>query len=139
MYLPCGIGTGGSIEGDPPGVNLLCIACAVLDNRKPRYRLRGFGACFTDTLNVACLRGLSPFLPAPRGSPVTIEPRMRNASTFPRSVQSNRAARSNSVIPRGKVVFYSCSCYSRCILSAALYRGTAANTEPVRPLPRAAA
>lgn len=38
---------------------------------------------FTDTLNVACLRGLSPFLPIPRGSPVTIEPHMQNASTFP--------------------------------------------------------
>ena len=38
---------------------------------------------FTDTLNVACLRGLSPFLPTPRGSTVTIEPHMRNASTFP--------------------------------------------------------
>ena len=83
MYLPCGIGTGGSIEGDPPGVNLLCIACAVLDNRKPRHRLRGFGRVFTDTLNVACLRGLNPFLPTPRGSPVTIEPHMQNASTFP--------------------------------------------------------
>ena len=38
---------------------------------------------FTDTLNVACLRGLSPFLPTPRGAPVTIEPHMQNASTFP--------------------------------------------------------
>ena len=38
---------------------------------------------FTDTLNVVCLRGLNPFLPTPRGSPVTIEPHMRNASTFP--------------------------------------------------------
>ena len=38
---------------------------------------------FTDTLNVACLRGLNPFLPTPRGSSVTIEPHMRNASTFP--------------------------------------------------------
>ena len=38
---------------------------------------------FTDTLNVVCLRGLNPFLPTPRGSPVTIESHMRNASTFP--------------------------------------------------------
>ena len=38
---------------------------------------------FTDTLTVVCLRGLSPFLPTPRGSPVTIEPHMQNASTFP--------------------------------------------------------
>ena len=38
---------------------------------------------FTGTLTVVCLRGLNPFLPIPRGSPVTIEPHMRNASTFP--------------------------------------------------------
>lgn len=38
---------------------------------------------FTDTLNVACLRGLNPFLPTLRGAPVTIEPHMQNASTFP--------------------------------------------------------
>lgn len=38
---------------------------------------------FTDTLNVACLRGLSPSLPTLRGAPVTIEPHMQNASTFP--------------------------------------------------------
>lgn len=37
----------------------------------------------SDTLNVACLRGLSPFLPTLRGAPVTIEPHMQNASTFP--------------------------------------------------------
>lgn len=32
---------------------------------------------------MACLRGLSPFLPTLRGAPVTIEPHMQNASTFP--------------------------------------------------------
>ena len=64
---------------------------------------------FTDTLTVVCLRGLSPFLPTPRGSPVTIEPHMRNASAFPRPVQSNRTTRDNSVIARGKAVFNSCS------------------------------
>ena len=34
---------------------------------------------------------------------------MRNASTFPRPVQSNRTTRDNSVIARGKAVFNSCS------------------------------
>ena len=62
---------------------------------------------FTDTLTVVCLRGLNPFLPIPRGSPVTIEPHMRNASTFPRPVQSNRTTHDNSVIARGKAVFNS--------------------------------
>ena len=94
---------------------------------------------FTDTLNVACLRGLNPFLPTLRGAPVTIEPHMQNASAFPCPVQSNQTTRDNSVIARGKAVFHNCSCCSRRILSAALYRGTAANAKPVRPLPRAAA
>ena len=71
------------MKGTPRGETCYVLPARFWITANPATACAVLVRVFTDTLNVACLRGLNPFLPTLRGAPVTIEPHMQNASTFP--------------------------------------------------------
>ena len=111
------------MKGTPRGETCYVLPARFWITANPAAACAVLVRVFTDTLNVACLRGLSPSLPTLRGAPVTIEPHMQNASTFPPA---------SATRPRKVVQFRPVKHNAR----PPSIEGKAVHSKPARPLSR---